>query len=160
MGLARSIYSKADIYLLDDPLTALDYSLARYVNEHCFQRLLKDKAVIFVTHQLHLLESADEIIVLVDGKSIGHGTYLELLKAGIRFSFSLADETDTERKDSIVSIETSSDSISRKTVFATLVSTENIHADSDNFKKNKVNFTLELNKINTQSKLFSGCQTE
>jgi len=50
ISLARAIYSNADIYLLDDPLSAVDPNVANLLFSECIQGHLKDKAVILVTH--------------------------------------------------------------------------------------------------------------
>lgn len=52
ISLARAVYSEADIYLLDDPLSAVDPQVASDIFEHCIQGALKDKLVVLVTHQL------------------------------------------------------------------------------------------------------------
>lgn len=48
--LARAVYSRAEIYLLDDPLSAVDSKVAKNIFNNCIQGLLKDKTVILVTH--------------------------------------------------------------------------------------------------------------
>ena len=52
ISLARAIYSDADIYLLDDPLSAVDPQVASDIFTHCIRGKLKNKAVVLVTHQL------------------------------------------------------------------------------------------------------------
>ncbi len=52
ISLARAIYSDADIYLLDDPISAVDPKVANDIFEECILKCLKDKLVILVTHQL------------------------------------------------------------------------------------------------------------
>ena len=69
--LARALYTDADIYLLDDPLAAVDQEVARRIYDQCIgpNGLLKDKIRLLVTHQTHfLVESADQIIFLKDGQ--------------------------------------------------------------------------------------------
>ncbi len=55
ISLARAIYSDADIYLLDDPLSAVDPAVANGIFTDCILGALKDKCVILVTHQLQFL---------------------------------------------------------------------------------------------------------
>jgi len=52
LSLARSIYQDADIYLLDDPLSAVDPEVANKIFERAISTSLKNKCVILVTHQL------------------------------------------------------------------------------------------------------------
>jgi len=75
--LARALYMDADIYLLDDPLAAVDQEVARRIYDQCIgpNGLLKGKTRLLVTHQTHfLVESAHQIIFLKDGQidSEGH----------------------------------------------------------------------------------------
>ncbi|CAL8256487.1 unnamed protein product [Lota lota] len=80
VSLARAAYSHSDIYLLDDPLSAVD----SHVGKHLFQEvigpkgLLKDKTRILVTHGVSFLPYMDEIVVLVDGVVSEVGSYQSL----------------------------------------------------------------------------------
>ena len=51
MSLARAIYQDKDIYLLDDPLSAVDPKVASKIFSNCINGLLKDKTRVLVTHQ-------------------------------------------------------------------------------------------------------------
>lgn len=52
ISLARAVYSQADIYLLDDPLSAVDPQVAHDIFEKCIRGALSGKLRILVTHQL------------------------------------------------------------------------------------------------------------
>ena len=52
ISLARAVYSDADIYLLDDPLSAVDPEVAHAIFTGCIMGYLKSKLVVLVTHQL------------------------------------------------------------------------------------------------------------
>ena len=54
-ALARACYSDADIYLLDDPLSALDARVAGRIFNRCLRGFLRDKGILLVTHQLAFL---------------------------------------------------------------------------------------------------------
>lgn len=60
----RAIYKDTDVYLLDDPLSAVDPHVGRHLFEDCIAGFLKGKTVILATHQLHHLKQADLILVL------------------------------------------------------------------------------------------------
>ncbi|XP_043334217.1 ATP-binding cassette sub-family C member 4-like isoform X2 [Cervus canadensis] len=88
VSLARAVYQDADIYLLDDPLSAVDAGVSRHLFEHCIRQVLKEKIIILVTHQLQYLKDASQILILRDGKTVKRGTYSEFLKSGVDiFSF-------------------------------------------------------------------------
>jgi len=62
--LSRACYSNADIYLLDDPLSAIDGNVALHIMEKCIRGILKNKCVILVTHNIQFLQNASQIIRL------------------------------------------------------------------------------------------------
>ena len=83
VGLARAIYSDADIYLLDDPLSAVDTKVGKKLFESCIVDHLSDRIRIFVTHQLQHLKDLDHIAVMKDGSIIYEGGYTDLKDKGI-----------------------------------------------------------------------------
>lgn len=52
ISLARALYSNADIYLLDDPISAVDIHVGKYIIEKCLKTYLNRKTIILVTHAL------------------------------------------------------------------------------------------------------------
>ncbi|KAG5567356.1 hypothetical protein RHGRI_002796 [Rhododendron griersonianum] len=89
--LARALYQDADIYLLDDPFSAVDahtgselFKVSILLLEFILTALAA-KTVIFVTHQVEFLPAADMILVLKEGRIVQAGQYDELLQAGTDF---------------------------------------------------------------------------
>ncbi|MDE6881197.1 MAG: ABC transporter ATP-binding protein/permease, partial [Oscillospiraceae bacterium] len=76
--LAREFLRNADILLLDEPTSALDAKTAQAVEETIF-RLFKGKTILMVTHDLSLLRSMDQIVVMQEGKVKGTGRYQDLM---------------------------------------------------------------------------------
>jgi ATP-binding cassette subfamily C (CFTR/MRP) protein 4 len=68
IGLARAVYRKADIYLLDDPLSAVDAHVANQIFYGCIRDYLREKCVILVTHQIQFLQDMDKVLLLEKGK--------------------------------------------------------------------------------------------
>ncbi|KAM7238072.1 hypothetical protein CapIbe_011030 [Capra ibex] len=91
VSLARAVYQDADIYLLDDPLSAVDAGVSRHLFEECIYQALQEKITILVTHQLQHLKDASQILILKDGKMVERGTYSEFQKSGINV-FSLFEK--------------------------------------------------------------------
>ncbi|KAK8395732.1 hypothetical protein O3P69_005668 [Scylla paramamosain] len=80
VNLGRAVYCNRDIYLLDDPLSAVDAKVARHIFNQCIRGHLAEKTVILVTHAPHFLEKCDEIVVMQEGKIVEKGTHAELLE--------------------------------------------------------------------------------
>jgi len=75
VSLARAIYSDADIYLLDDPLSAVDAKVGRHLFDRCIKEFLDGRMRILVTHQLQFLKETDSVVILRNGSVVCHGTY-------------------------------------------------------------------------------------
>ncbi|GLI63446.1 hypothetical protein VaNZ11_006418 [Volvox africanus] len=73
--LARAAYHDCDLILLDNPLSAVDQHTARHIFDKCIKGIFKDKAVIWITHQLELLPEVTNICITDSGKSLYFGPY-------------------------------------------------------------------------------------
>jgi ATP-binding cassette subfamily C (CFTR/MRP) protein 1 len=80
ISLARSIYANADIYMLDDPLSAVDSHVGKHIFDHVIgpNGMLKNKTRLFVTNSLSFLPQVDQIIMLENGTICEIGAYEEL----------------------------------------------------------------------------------
>ncbi|KAI8500525.1 Multidrug resistance-associated protein 4 [Branchiostoma belcheri] len=108
LGLARAVYVDADIYLLDDPLSAVDAAVGRKVFNKCILGALGSKTRILVTHQLQFVKQADKVLVLDEGDQVAFGTYEEVVASGADFTELLSRDddypsTDEEQKGSVES---------------------------------------------------------
>ncbi|KAL5866239.1 hypothetical protein ACOSQ3_003753 [Xanthoceras sorbifolium] len=83
--IARAVYQDADIYLLDDPFSAVDAHTGTQLFEECLMGMLKDKTVIYVTHQVEFLPAADLILVMQNGRIAQAGRFDELLEQNVGF---------------------------------------------------------------------------
>ena len=71
VSFSRAVYRDADVYLLDDPLSAVDAKVGRHIFYKCISGFLASKTRVLVTHQLPFLPGADKIVVL---KEVNHFT--------------------------------------------------------------------------------------
>ncbi|KTW27041.1 hypothetical protein T552_02533 [Pneumocystis carinii B80] len=85
INIARTIYSREDIIILDDPLSSVDSHVSKDIFEKCILGLLKDKTVVLVTHKLDILDKADKIIYLEDGEIQEIGKYSDMISKQGRF---------------------------------------------------------------------------
>ncbi|XP_050060625.1 probable multidrug resistance-associated protein lethal(2)03659 isoform X2 [Aphis gossypii] len=86
INLARAVYKKADIYLLDDPLSAVDVKVGNHLFEKCIKNYLKEKACILITHQVHHLSEVDHIVLMDNGKIIIEGSYQYIQASNLDFA--------------------------------------------------------------------------
>lgn len=77
--MARAIYSNSDIFLLDDPFSAVDAHTGAHMFKKCLMQLLHNKTVIYVTHQLEFLDASDLVLVMKDGRIVQSGKYKDLI---------------------------------------------------------------------------------
>eukprot|EP01124_Arcella_intermedia_P001504 TRINITY_DN10821_c1_g2_i1.p1 TRINITY_DN10821_c1_g2~~TRINITY_DN10821_c1_g2_i1.p1 ORF type:complete len:1056 (+),score=242.81 TRINITY_DN10821_c1_g2_i1:171-3170(+) len=100
VSLARAIYANRDIYLLDDPLSAVDRHVGNNLFHKCVSGMLKKKLVFFVTNQLQYLSKCDKILFLQDGKITGYGSFTELLDSHTTFRKLVKKYSNTEENES------------------------------------------------------------
>ncbi|RHY59030.1 hypothetical protein DYB34_010748 [Aphanomyces astaci] len=95
ISLARAMYqTNADVFLLDDPLSALDVHVANAVFSECMLGLLRGKTSLLVlTSHYHLLPHAHRILVMADGAIVGDGSY-EQLKTEFPHLMNLTTQSD------------------------------------------------------------------
>ena len=89
ISLARALYFDADIYLLDDPLSAVDAHVSKHLFRLAISEYLKPKTVILATHQLSYINYADKLLFLKNGEQVFY-------ERGEEFSKRLVDEPEGE----------------------------------------------------------------
>ncbi|XP_063325224.1 ATP-binding cassette sub-family C member 12-like [Pelmatolapia mariae] len=103
ISLARAVYSNRDIFLLDDPLSAVDAHVGKHIFEECIKKELRGKSIILVTHQLQYLEFCDEILVLDNGTVWESGNHRDLMRANGRYTQLIStyqmEESKTKKKE-------------------------------------------------------------
>nr|CAD7462471.1 unnamed protein product [Timema tahoe] len=99
INLARAVYRESDVYLLDDPLSAVDTHVGKHLFEECITSYLRGKARILVTHQLQHIKYADHIVILNNGLIEVQGTYNELTASNINFAALLNSEPAEENTE-------------------------------------------------------------
>ncbi|KAG0329331.1 hypothetical protein BG000_000100 [Podila horticola] len=86
VNIARAVYFNADVVLLDDPLSAVDAHVGKYLFKNCIMGALQGKTRVLVTHQLHVLPQVDYVICMKDGEIVERGTFHELMSNEGEFS--------------------------------------------------------------------------
>ena len=83
VSLARAVYAEGELYLLDDPLSAVDFKVAQHIYRECIKGLLGQKTRLITSHQERVMREADDVIVLYKGRMLGKGSFTELKDSGI-----------------------------------------------------------------------------
>ena len=83
VSLARAAYANAEIYLLDDPLSAVDFKVGQQIFEKCIKGLMGNKTCVLTSHHEQHMKEADEVILLYKGRVLEKGTFTELQGKGI-----------------------------------------------------------------------------
>ena len=68
MSLARALYFDADIYLLDDPISAVDSKVAKKIYDGAILKMRGNKTIILITHQISYMRECDEVIIMENGR--------------------------------------------------------------------------------------------
>ena len=78
IALARALYKQSEVYLLDDPFSALDLKLGQSILAKV-KSFLGTKTVILTTHQDYVFSFADKVLLLEHGSQVFFGTYDQFL---------------------------------------------------------------------------------
>ncbi|XP_025025911.1 multidrug resistance-associated protein 6 isoform X2 [Python bivittatus] len=101
LSLARAVYTKASIYLLDDPFSAVDAPVGQYIFNQVLgpNGLLKEKTRVLVTNTIHVLPKVDNIIVIVNGEVSEMGSWQELVQKQGTFADFLRTHNTEEKEE-------------------------------------------------------------
>lgn len=96
INLARAVYRRADIYLLDDPLAAVDAQVGKFIADKCIKEFLRGKMILLVSHQLEYIKQFSKIIVMDDGRIAAYGNINQLNAGRIDMA-----QTNDEQNESV-----------------------------------------------------------
>ncbi|XP_071501330.1 ATP-binding cassette sub-family C member 5-like [Diadema antillarum] len=104
ISLARAVYANQDVYLLDNPLSAVDAHVGQHIFKECIRGVLREKTVLFVTHQLQYLQDCDTVVVMAGGRIVERGGHEELMElygeyAGLISAHYFQDKEEEEAEE-------------------------------------------------------------
>eukprot|EP00256_Glycine_max_P059647 XP_014628250.1 ABC transporter C family member 10 [Glycine max] len=102
--LARALYQNADIYLLDDPFSAVDAHTATNLFNEYIMEGLAGKTVLLVTHQVDFLPAFDSVLLMSDGEIIEAAPYHHLLSSSQEFQDLVNAHRETAGSDRLVDV--------------------------------------------------------
>ncbi|KAJ3164744.1 hypothetical protein HDU88_005180 [Geranomyces variabilis] len=106
ISLARAVYARADVYLIDDTLSAVDAHVGRHIFDRVLgsEGLLRGTTRLFVTHSVQYLDAMDRILVMEDGRVVEDGAFEVLRSKGQKLAEIIATmEGQQHRRASSVS---------------------------------------------------------
>ncbi|XP_059009907.1 multidrug resistance-associated protein 1 [Mustela lutreola] len=111
VSLARAVYCDSDIYLFDDPLSAVDAHVGKHIFENVIgpKGMLRNKTRLLVTHSISYLPQVDIIIVMTSGKISEMGSYQELLARDGAFAeflrtYASSEQEQAEQDEGLTSV--------------------------------------------------------
>ncbi|RIB26607.1 P-loop containing nucleoside triphosphate hydrolase protein [Gigaspora rosea] len=145
VNIARAVYYNADIILLDDPLSAVDTHIGRYLFTNCIKGALAKKTCLLVMHQLYYLPQVDYIKCMKDGEIAEQGTYEELIKNRKNFSkliaeYGAAESNHKIKEDEESTLDKKANKKDQTVVLSKgLMSIEEQYIDAVNYKETDMN---------------------
>ena len=135
LTLARAVYARADVYLLDDCLSAVDQHVGRHLIDHVFgpKGLLASKTRVLATNSIPVLIEADFVALIRDGRILEQGTYEQLIAMRGEVANLIRTANNEEEEDSIASpsVEESKSSGSSTDESKTVYGTDPISEEDD-----------------------------
>ncbi|CAJ1953018.1 unnamed protein product [Sphenostylis stenocarpa] len=105
--LARALYQNADVYLLDDPFSAVDANTATSLFNEYIMEGLKGKTVLLVTHQVDFLPAFDSVLLMSNGKILKDAPYHQLLRSSHEFQDLVNAHKETSNSNQFVNVTSS-----------------------------------------------------
>ena len=103
INIARALYNnEKDIYIFDDPLSALDANVGKNIIRNCIVNYLEEKTRILITHSLHHCYYADRIYYMKKGKIVWEGDYESLKKQEFFISFQQKVNRNVKRRKTVM----------------------------------------------------------
>ena len=99
VSLARTVYANPDIYLFDDPISALDANIGKKIMKELIIDYLKNKTRVVVTHALQYLKYMDRIIYMKNGRIEWVGTYEEIQSQDFFVAMKKLSKLNNEKSD-------------------------------------------------------------
>lgn len=103
VSIARAVYADTDVYIFDDPLSALDAHVSQTVFDNCISNkgVLRNRVRLLVTNQVQVLPQCDNIVLLESGRVRNQGSYKELTAKDVAFQEIVNDKMSTHKEKSI-----------------------------------------------------------
>eukprot|EP00184_Porphyridium_aerugineum_P008362 CAMPEP_0184691344 /NCGR_PEP_ID=MMETSP0313-20130426/235_1 /TAXON_ID=2792 /ORGANISM="Porphyridium aerugineum, Strain SAG 1380-2" /LENGTH=1513 /DNA_ID=CAMNT_0027149041 /DNA_START=177 /DNA_END=4718 /DNA_ORIENTATION=+ len=100
VSIARAVYADRDVYVFDDPLSALDAHVGKSVFNHCISNkgILRNSARVLVTNQLQFVPKCDKIVLVDNGRIAAQGSYRQLMESSEEFNKLMNESNSVEEE--------------------------------------------------------------
>ena len=149
ISLARAVYKRPDIVIMDDPISALDTQTRKKIYDQVFQGILKDKTRILVTHAVDFINLADKIVIMKEGRITAQGTPAALFANPYLLQL---EEIHESNKQEVEAMNMEQDELIKKVSGMTL---SDIESDPEEIVKEKTT-TFTDEEIKAKLKKFAG----
>ncbi|KAI9233433.1 MAG: hypothetical protein BYD32DRAFT_465341 [Podila humilis] len=109
ISIARAVYADADVYIFDDPLSAVDAHVDHHIFENAITSILAHKTRILITNGVNHLSTVDQIVVIKAGRISQDGTYADLIQDREGDLYRLVQESQVVSKKEESSMEDKQD---------------------------------------------------
>ncbi|KYM96485.1 Sodium leak channel non-selective protein [Cyphomyrmex costatus] len=133
VALARAYYANRDIYFLDDPLSAVDAYVGSYIFEKLILEALRNKSVLFVTHNIQFLKHCDEIYMMNAGKIVEHGTHEDLVQLDREYA-SMVKNSTIATEDNLLAVKSAE--VTQRSTNDSVLQKKSMH--KENYGKEKL----------------------
>lgn len=99
LALARTLYHKRPVMILDDPFSALDINTEKEIFAH-LRQMTADSIVLLISHRLYLFPEMDQVIWMEHGRTTV-GTHEELLEHVPEYAELFGVQTDAAQTDPV-----------------------------------------------------------
>uniref|UniRef100_A0A182RRP5 ABC-type glutathione-S-conjugate transporter n=1 Tax=Anopheles funestus TaxID=62324 RepID=A0A182RRP5_ANOFN len=156
VALARAVYADAEVYLFDDPLSAVDAHVGKHIFEQVIgpSGMLVGKSRLLVTHGISFLPFVENISVVKDGEISESGTYQQLIDQKGAFAEFLnqhIQELDDEDEEISLIQETLNDDVASNVIQRAL-SVRSNHSNDSNGSTRKKPVSRQVSKQSLHSK--------
>ena len=116
IAIARALYAGADIFLIDDSLSAVDAHVGQNLFNNVFKTMLAGKTIVMVTHALQYLSEVDRVIMLENGEVVADGHYKELKDINARFTDFVKESENKDDKTTKQKADSPKETLRRTTI--------------------------------------------
>jgi len=104
LAIARTLLLNPSILILDDSTSSMDTKTEHLIRE-ALERVIKGRTTFVITHRLSVVQNADLILVLKEGRVVERGRHTDLMAKGGHYQEIYQSQLSTAQDSGVVSAE-------------------------------------------------------